>query len=173
MNQLPAVIVVVESGFGNTRRIAESIVEGIGPDAELIDVENAPSAIPQQARLVVVGGPTHAFGLSSAKTRTSVVEQGGSALKRGIREWIADLEKVEGVRAATFDTKAAKVRRFPGSAAARAAKFLRRKGFVLIAQPSSFYVSDIKGPLLDGELERARSFGSELAMLAGTTASKE
>jgi hypothetical protein len=90
----------------------------------------------------------------------------------GLREWLETLPKAQpGQLAATFDSRVDKVRRLPGSAARGAAKRLRHQGFRLVAPPESFYVTDTQGPLLDGELERARRWGAELgAALEATNA---
>jgi hypothetical protein len=63
---------------------------------------------------------------------------------------------------ATFDTRIAKPR-LPGSAAAAAEKRLRRLGFRSVVASNSFYVERTTGPLMDGEPERARRWGDELA----------
>jgi hypothetical protein len=63
---------------------------------------------------------------------------------------------------ATFDTKVTKVRHLPGSAAKGAAKALESRGFRLADKPHSFYVVDTPGPLADGELDRARAWGTKL-----------
>jgi hypothetical protein len=60
------------------------------------------------------------------------------------------------------------VRRLPGSAAKAAAKMARKRGYQLITRPESFYVQDVPGPLLDGEVQRAEVWGAQLAQsLAG------
>jgi hypothetical protein len=41
-------------------------------------------------------------------------------------------------------------------------KKLGRKGYRVIAEPESFFVTDTEGPLKDGELERARRWGESL-----------
>jgi hypothetical protein len=67
---------------------------------------------------------------------------------------------------ATFDTRVGKVRHLPGSAAKSAAKALRKIGYTAVVPPESFWVADVAGPLLDGELDRARAWGEELAAVA-------
>ena len=37
-------------------------------------------------------------------------------------------------------------------------------GMTSVAKAESFYVRDIDGPLLDGEVDRARSWGRQLAV---------
>jgi hypothetical protein len=39
---------------------------------------------------------------------------------------------------------------------------LRRVGFRILAPAESFYVTDTEGPLIDGELDRARRWGDKL-----------
>jgi hypothetical protein len=66
--------------------------------------------------------------------------------------------------AAVFDTRVAKVRHLPGSAAGSAARTLRRSGFRVVER-ASFYVEDITGPVAAGEPERAREWGRGLGAL--------
>ena len=61
---------------------------------------------------------------------------------------------------ATFDTRADGRPALTGSAARGIAKRLRKRGFELVVEPESFLVEDADGPLADGELERARDWGS-------------
>jgi len=159
-------LVVVESVFGNTRRIAEAVAEGLGQrvHARVVDVAEVADAV-DGADLLVVGGPTQAFGMTRPATRRSAAEQAGGgavAAEVGLREWLAKLADVErGRMAATFDTRADHPR-MPGSAAAGAARRLRRLGYRMVTGPESFRVTGTKGPLVGGELERARMWGSAL-----------
>jgi len=66
-------------------------------------------------------------------------------------------------RAAAFDTQ---VRGPFGSAAPEIAAALERAGYALLAEPVAFVVKGKFGPLKDGELERARQWGAELAALS-------
>jgi hypothetical protein len=54
------------------------------------------------------------------------------------------------------------VRHLPGSAAKGAAKIARGLGYSSAAQAESFYVEDVGGPLLEGELGRAQDWGAWL-----------
>jgi hypothetical protein len=51
----------------------------------------------------------------------------------------------------------------PGWASHSAAKKLKHLGCRMLAKPESFYVDGYEGPLLSGELDRAREWGNELA----------
>ncbi|HYN94332.1 MAG TPA: flavodoxin [Pilimelia sp.] len=160
-------LVVFESMFGNTETIASAVAAGLAPylDVTVVEVGAAPTSVPDDVNLLIVGGPTHAFGMTRPDSRRSAVQQaGGSTISRGdgIREWISTVELVRReVPVATFDTRVNKPR-VPGSAARGAARRLRRRGARLIADPQSFYVTGTPGPLLDGEVDRARHWGATL-----------
>jgi flavodoxin-like protein len=164
-------LVVYESMFGNTRSIADAVAEGLssGVATEIVEVGEAPTSLPEAVSLLVVGGPTHAFGLSRASTRKDAAGRADGRVlsrRRGLREWLAELETRPGLPVATFDTRIAKPR-VPGSAARAAERRLRRAGVTIAASGESFYVVGTTGPLLEGELARARSWGEELARSAG------
>lgn len=168
MNGKITALIVYESMFGNTEQIAEQIGEGLRTiaDVRLIRVDQAPANLPADLDLLVVGGPTHAFSMSRASTRDSASTQGHVVMPRetGIREWLDGVRHDQGAPlVATFDTRVTKVKKLPGSAAKAAGKVLRRHHFEPLVQPTSFFVEDSLGPLAEGELERARSWGEELA----------
>ncbi|TMR93640.1 hypothetical protein [Nonomuraea basaltis] len=54
-------------------------------------------------------------------------------------------------------------RYFFGRATRGVAKRLRRLGIRAVAPAESFYVTETQGPLVEGELERARQWGERLA----------
>ncbi len=160
-------LVVYESMFGNTKQVAEEICRGLAEhvDTLLEEVGTAPERPDGDIGLVVIGGPTHAFGLSSARTRDSAAQQAHGPVVStgdGIREWIAKLHVSSPMPlVATFDTHSDH-RWVPGSAAVKADGELEAFGFEHLAEPISFYVEGTPGPLVDGELKRARAWGSTL-----------
>ena len=163
-------LVVYESSFGNTARVATAIWEGMFSrlqDVSLLEVGAAPNRLPVELELLVVGAPTQAFGMSRPVTRADAQVQAGTADRGptiGVREWLAALEKPgRPVAAATFDTRVRS--HVPGSAAVGASRALRRAGFDRCADPETFWVLGVKGPLRDGELERAHSWGARLMSL--------
>src|SRR5262245_63447416 len=89
-------LVIYESMFGNTQRVAEAIAEGLrdrGP-VELREVAAAPREIDTDVDLVVIGGPTHVHGLSRPRTRSDAAHQATGTLVStgpGVREWLASL----------------------------------------------------------------------------------
>lgn len=160
-------LVVFESMFGNTKAIAEAVVEGLSSriDVEAVAVDSAPVRLPETVALLVVGGPTHAFGLSRPDTRSTAAAQAGSPVTSaavGLREWLDRLAVPSGVRAAAFDTRVSRPR-VPGSAARKVEKRLRGLGAEVVVPATTFWVRGTPGPLLDGEIERARQWGRNLA----------
>jgi hypothetical protein len=160
------VLVVYESMFGNTEEVARAVAEGMRPVAEvdLVEVDEAPVEPGPDVDLVVAGGPTHAFSMSRESTREDAARQGGRtrAIGTGLRDWVAALPAGRHPqRLVTFDTRVGKVRHLPGSAAKAAARAARRHGYAA-GEPESFWVQDISGPLLEGELDRARAWGRHL-----------
>ena len=142
------ILVVYDSKFGNTERIAQVIAERLqrhGP-VELLTADLAPRTMPRSLSLLVAGGPTQGHGASPA-----------------LRGWLEGLEPAHGVRAAAFDTRFAKQRWLTGSAAHMIARRLGRIGFQLVDDPESFFVAHTEGPLLDGEIDRAAAWADTLA----------
>jgi flavodoxin len=165
-------LIVYESMFGNTERIARAIRDGLRQyvPAVTVPVNEAPDVVPGDVRLLIVGGPTHAFSMSRLPTRQEAWTQGGpvTPIEVGIREWLAALDSAGGTRTArvaTFDTRIAAVRRLPGSAARSAAKLLRRMGFRSLTTSESFFVNETTGPIRDVEIDRAHRWGEQLGQL--------
>jgi hypothetical protein len=164
-------LVVVESMFGNTDQIGRAVAEGLneaGVETVVIDVTSAQVDLPTDVDLLVVGAPTHALSLSKPSTRVDAIRQGASEerVAIGVREWLTKVQPHDPRRppvVAVFDTRLSKVRRLPAAAGPRAAHLARRRGLQLLGRPKAFLVSDVTGPLVDGELTRAQAWGRELA----------
>lgn len=168
----PRALVVYESMFDNTQKVAAAIAEGLRSrkyDAAAVDVRWADPVQALDVDLLVVGGPTHAFSLSRFSTRADAVRQGAPADRGciGLREWLGTL-KPDGIRppVAVFDTRVVRVRQLPAAAGRTASKLVRRRGLHIIGRPNGFLVNDVRGPLLAGEVERAMEWGQELAQEA-------
>ena len=173
------VVIVYESLFGNTHEVAGAIQDGIRsamPHAQVscLRAAEAHRDAALGADLLIVGGPTHAHGMTSAATRTMglkaeqrvpamvpghPVEPGAGG--PGVREWFHDLPRAGiGSLAAAFDTRGEV--RLAGGAANGIARRLRHRGYELVTAPAGFIVEDVEGPLRAGELERARTWGADL-----------
>lgn len=159
--------VVYESMFGNTRQVAQAIADGLAGSAEveIHEVGHAP-ALPPDLALLVLGAPTHAFGLSRPSTREDASRTSGRAVESssGIREWLDTVRLGPNPPVtAVFDTRVRAT--FSGSAAKKMAKRLQRLGGTAVLDRQSYWVDGTEGPLVDGEIARARSWGRDLAGL--------
>jgi len=168
-------VVVHESMFGNTRRVAEAVAAALQPGfgVEITGVEGATTALLGAADLVVLGAPTHGHGLSRPQTRAQTLRNGvpaAIAQGPGMREVLARLPAGRGRPAAAFDTRLRWPVWLSGAASRHIAAALRAAGYALVAAPESFIVSATAGPMRDGEIERAGAWGAHLAHLAGPTA---
>jgi hypothetical protein len=164
------VAVVYESWFGNTKRVAEAVAEGLGDGGPVRCVEVGaldPSTL-GDIDLLVVGGPTQMHGMSSSMTQTAArgdkhrPGSPGLSEKGGVRQALGSLPMGNGGPAAAFDTRFNKSHVVAGAASKGIAKRLGARGYQLIAPPESFLVGDTPGPLLEGELDRARAWGASL-----------
>jgi hypothetical protein len=164
-------VIVYESMYGNTRAIAEAIAEGIGSrDSTLLPVDAADRSVLEGADLIVIGAPTHAFGMSRPQTRAAAadgVRKPGNTLRLepgatglGVREWLA--MPMPPARTAVFDTRLQWSR--VGHASRAIDKHIRRRRIRLLVRSESFFVTK-DNKLVIGELDRARAWGHELGRL--------
>ena len=164
-------LVVYESSFGNTGRIARAIWDGhvqSPAGRPLLEVGAAPTRLPLDLELLVVGGPTQVFGMSRPVTRADAQTQAGTTAlgpTTGVREWLAALEAPGGPCVPRRSTRASTAPTCPVPPPVGAWRALRRAGFDVAAEAESFWVLGTKGPLRDGELERAYSWGVGLTSL--------
>lgn len=164
------VFVVYESSYGNTAAIGEAIAqtlraEGLDVAAGSVDVVRAIDT--SSVDLLVAGGPTHMHGMSRPSTRKA-----GAADKKntfdepnvatGLREWLAEVPLGDRRPAAAFDTRFDKSTVITGSAAKGIAKRLEHRGFRMLVEPESFFVTN-ENRLVEGEIERAHTWARGLA----------
>lgn len=169
-------LVVYESLWGNTAAIAHAIAEGIGPHARVGHTGEVDPSEAAMVDLLVVGAPVHAFGLPTSGTKASVATRRlapGDVVPEldqpPVRDWLARVESGTGI-AAAFDTR---VRGPLGrGGASKIEKLLESKGFRVAHVSQGFLIANEKNPkslasmLREGEIERARQWGAELASLA-------
>jgi flavodoxin I len=139
-------LVVYDSVYGNTEKIARAIAEAITPpdEARVLRAGEANPSDLASIDVFIVGSPTH-----------------GGRPAPAVQEFLNRVTGplLEGIDVATFDTRAtSKFARIFGYAAGRIAGNLKRKGGVLSASPEGFFVTGTKGPLKEGELERAAAW---------------
>jgi flavodoxin len=149
-------LVLYDSKYGNTERIAESIAlalqEALPTRLASIDEVDDCEQWLRGVDLLVVGGPTHHHGISDP-LKTPLACLADSALG--------------GIRVAVFDTRVHGSRLVTGSAAARLAKLLRHRGAWVVVPPASFIVGGTEGPLHEGEVEHAREWAREVLGAVG------
>ena len=164
-------LIIVESCFGNTRTVAEAVATGLiegGVEAQVVDVDGAPGALPADLDLLILGAPTHNRGMPTSATRAKACEQTepGEA-SHGIGGWLEATAIPASTTAAAFDTVISKGW-LSGSAAKAIAKALQRQQGRRTASVRSFVVAASKGPLAAGQESDARSWGRELAVSVGS-----
>ena len=162
-------VVVYESHWGNTAAIARAIAEGLGPGARALSTAEATGAVIANADLIVAGAPLLGFRLPSDDMLKSI---GANASKDPVapdlshpsmRSWLDALPKGSG-RSAAFETR---IWWSPGGATAAISRGLESAGYRPVAKACRFIVKGKYGPLRDGELERARQWGAEIAQAIG------
>lgn len=155
-------LVVYDSVFGNTERIARAVGQALGPDVEVLRVGDVQPEQLAGLGLLLAGSPTRAFRPTPAMT----------GFLKGI-----PAQGLRGVRVAAFDTRISiddpvpgflrfMIRIF-GYAAEPMASRLVRKGGEPAAAPAGFFVEGTEGPLKDGELERAAAWAQGIAAARG------
>ena len=152
-------LIVYDSVFGNTEQIAQAIGNSLG-SKENVETLRVSDVKPEQLiglELIIVGSPTRVF-----KPTKAIIN---FLNKQLFFYFNRILNGLKGVNVAAFDTRISTadvssrflnilVKLF-GYAAKPIADKLEKKGGSLIIPPEGFFVKDSKGPLKDGELERA------------------
>jgi flavodoxin len=147
------VLILFDSVFGNTERIAWAMGAALAPQATVAvkRIDDVPVADPATFDLLIVGGPTQRHGASPA-----------------LAAWLEGLGRrtLRGVPAAAFDTRYRMSPFLSGAAARVIAGRLRRAGCRLVTTPESFLIERHRPPsgearrhdverLEAGEVERA------------------
>ncbi len=156
------VLVIYDSVFGNTEKIAQAVGHGFGSQAEVtvLQVGAVTPAHLRNINLLVVGSPTRAFRPTPA-----------------MKKWIATIPKqgLAGMKVAAFDTRISvddvesvilppMIHLF-GYAAQPILDSLVKKGGERASDAEGFFVNGTEGPLKDGELDRATAWGQAMTML--------
>ena len=163
-------LVVYESIFGDAHTIARAVGDGLAATMPVVvmDAREAPSRLGGEVGLLVVGGPTHRFGMPVPSSRKQAERSMGAkfpSTDRGLREWLRKLTPVDRVPAAAFDLRLT----HPGflrhidHASWQEESLLHDLGFDIVVRAEHFAVLDTAGPLAAGEVERARQWGAALA----------
>jgi flavodoxin len=142
-------LVIYGTYFGNTEKIAQTIADQL--ETEAVNVKEFKKEMLDDIDLLVVGSPTRAFRPIDS-----------------INEFLSELPNLDGKKVAAFDTRVnvdiinSKLLKFLakifGYAAEPILKKLVKKGGEKVLEPDGFCVKDSEGPLLDGEIERAKEW---------------
>ena len=155
-------MVVYDSVFGNTEKIAQAIGAALGPgeDVPVAKVGNLSLSELAGVSLLIVGSPTRGFRPTPALTDFLKSIPPGN---------------LKGVKAAAFDTRIPNnsikspilrtLVKIGGYAADPIAKTLGQKGAALVLPPEGFLVKDTEGPLVDGEIERAADWARRIVAI--------
>ena len=142
-------LIIYDSVYGNTEEIARAIGRAISGEVKVLRADEASPSDLESIDLLVVGAPT----------------QGGRATP-AVNKFLDRVAEpaIKGVNVAAFDTRLSKrwVGVF-GYAAGRIAGSLEKKGGTLVVPPEGFFVKGTKGPLKEGELERAAGWAKGIA----------
>jgi len=146
------VFVVYDTKYGNTKLVAEKIVEGMreveGIETAISDVEEVDLEKVADYDAILIGSPNHV---------------GGPV--RGIKKFIDKLGKLD-LKArwvAVFDTQ------LGGNQFEKAVKKMEKRinekipRLKLIAPGLSIKVGGMSGPIVDGELPKCKEFGKKIA----------
>lgn len=159
-------VVVYESVWGNTAAIARAIAEGLGEGTRALSTAEATADSLADADLVVVGSPVLAFSVPNDKMIEGIRAQpGNSPVPRdfsqpSMRSWLDGL-KPGTAACAAFETR---IWWSPGGATKSILKAMQAAGYrSLDPKGERFIVTGRYGPLKDGEVERARAWGQQLA----------
>jgi flavodoxin len=141
-------VVVYDSLYGNTEKIAKAIGDALTGEVKVLRVGEVDPSELATLDFLIVGSPTHG-GRASPPMREFLDKVQATAL--------------EGVKVAAFDTRHSS--RFTvifGYAAGRIAGSLKKRGGTLMVSPEGFLVTGTEGPLKEGELERAAAWAKEI-----------
>jgi len=149
---LAKVLVVYESRYGNTKLVAETIIEGMsqvkGIDAVIHEFKEVDLNKVPEYDVILIGSPNHYGGPT-----------------KSVREFIDKLEKLnlERIHFAVFDTYLGKG--FFEKAVEKMEKRIYEKvpGLKQIAPGLSIAVQGVKGLIVEGELPKCKEFGKKIA----------
>lgn len=149
-------VVLYDSVYGNTEKVAKAIAGGVGPGCEARRISSGVPGL-KGVDMLIVGSPTHG-GRPTKPVGDFLQRMPGGALG--------------GVGVACFDTRndlegegpfVRKIVDFFGYAATSISKILEKKGGRILAPPEGFFVEGKEGPMKEGEIERATAWGRKLA----------
>ena len=143
-------LIVYDSIYGNTEKIARAVGEAMTPSGEVkvLRAGEANTSELASVDLLIVGSPVH-----------------GGRPTPAVQDFLNEMaqQSLKDIKVAAFDTRAtSKFAKIFGNAAGRIAGQLTRKGGDLVVPAEGFFVTGTKGPLKEGEPERAANWAKEI-----------
>jgi len=148
---LVKVFVVYDTKYGNTKLVAEKILEGMreveGIETAISDVESVDLEKVADSDAILIGAPNH-LG-SPTRTISKFIDKLGKLDLKA--KWVA-----------VFDT-------YLGKDFEKAMKKMEKRigekvhGLKIITSGLSIRVDGMKGPITDGELPKCKAFGKKIA----------
>lgn len=138
-------LVIYDSNYGNTKLIAETVAYELGTDAKAVKVDDVAPDMLSDLSLLVVGSPINGWRPTPK-----------------ILSFLGDFKpgQLSHVKVAAFDTR---IKLFiHGNAIHAITKLLITAGGVPAAEPQGFTVMGKEGPLVAGELERAKKWAQSM-----------
>jgi flavodoxin I len=134
-------LVVYDSVYGNTEKIAQAIGGAVTGDVRILRVAEVKPSDWESLDWLIVGSPTY-----------------GGRPTQPIQDFLGSLAEsiAKGLKVTAFDTRlTTRLVAVFGYAAPRIAAALEAKGARLAESPQGFFVKGREGPLKEGEVERA------------------
>ncbi len=153
------VLVLYDSFFGNTEKVAQVIAANAGSGAQVTSVKVADAKVGQlkEADLLFVGSPTRGFNASEGMVAFLKSIPAGS---------------LNGIKAAVFDTRIALedmkpaflrfMQKRAGYADVKMVKLLKAAGADVLLPTMGFNVAKSEGPLKEGEVDQAAAWAKQI-----------
>ena len=142
-------LVVYDSVYGNTEKIARAIGSALTGDVKMLRANEVSASDLQSIDVLIVGSPTQGF------RPTKPVQAFIDNIPEGSLKDVKVLAFDTRMSAAESGRALGVIIRMGGYAASRIAKALEKKGGNLVTDPEGFIVKGREGPLKEGEVERA------------------
>lgn len=154
-------IVAYDTFYGNTRQVAEALVEQIraeGHEAELKNVRERPSS-PPVGDFLFVGSPVR-FRKVTRATKRFLKRLDSAAWKGKPVAVFTTVGEMPGPDAPEEKRRSAEKWILPGAVALR--DFARARGLNAVDEVLRVGVKDMKGPIVPGGVEQAKAFAVDI-----------
>lgn len=141
-------LVLYDTNFGNTKKIAEIIAKNLNKDAKAVSVSNFDKKNLKNTKLLLVGSPINGWQPS-----------------KNMNEFLNNLkiDELKGIKATAFDTRINIF--FHGDAMRKISNKLENAGAEIITEPKAFFVRGKEGPITEGEEEQAANWAKYILQI--------